>query len=49
MPQGANTNTNKANGTESNQEIEKKKKNCTKIKISNPFSKIYLTHSKPRI
>ena len=26
MPQGANTNTNKANGTESNQEIEKKKK-----------------------
>ena len=27
----------------------KKKKNCTKIKISNPFSKIYLTHSKPRI
>ena len=48
MPQGANTNTNKANGTESNQEIEKKKI-CTKIKISNPFSKIYLTHSKPRI
>ena len=38
MPQGANTNTNKANGTESNQEIEKKKK-LHKNKDFQPFFK----------
>ena len=33
MPLGANTNTNKHNGTQPNQEI-KKKKNCKKSKLS---------------
>ena len=36
MPQGANTNTNKPNGTQPNQEIEKK---IAKIRVPNPFSK----------
>ena len=38
LPQLANTNTNKPNGTKLNQEI--KKKNFTKSKVPNPFSKI---------
>ena len=37
LPHGANTNTNKSNGTKPNQEIEKI---CTKFKVPNPFSKI---------
>ena len=37
LPQEANTNTNKPNGIEPNQEIEK---NFTKFKVPNPFSKI---------
>ena len=45
MPQGANTNTNKANGTESNQEIEKKKK-LHKNKDFQPFFKNTLNSSK---
>ena len=41
MPQGANTNTIKANGTEPNQE---KQKILHKIKVSQPFSKMNPTH-----
>ena len=37
MSQGANTSTNKPNGTKSNQEIEKF---VTKHKVYNPFSKM---------
>ena len=46
MPQGANTNTNKTNGIEPNQEIEK---NFTNLKFPNPFKKKHPTQEKPRI
>ena len=36
MPQGANTNIHKLNGTQPNQNFEK---NCSKIKFPTPFSK----------
>jgi len=43
MPQGANINTNKANGTEPKQEIVEK---FHKIEVSQPFFKNIPTHAK---